>query len=85
MTRILASELGPRKIRVNNLNPGYTETEGVVTAGIRDSEMAKAMVAQTPLGRGGRPEDIAPVAVFLASDRSEWITGETLVASGGLW
>jgi 3-oxoacyl-[acyl-carrier protein] reductase len=85
VTRIFARELGPRKIRVNILNPGYTETEGVVTAGIRDSEMAKAMVAQTPLGRGGRPEDIAPVAVFLASDRSEWITGETLVASGGLW
>jgi 3-oxoacyl-[acyl-carrier protein] reductase len=85
VTRILARELGPRKIRVNMLNPGPTETEGVVTAGIRDSEMAKEMIGQTPLGRGGRPEDIAPVAVFLASDRSEWITGETLVASGGLW
>ena len=85
VTRILAKELGPRKIRVNNINPGYTETEGVVSTGIRDSDMAKEMVAQTPLGRPGRPEDIAPVAVFLASDRSAWITGESLVASGGMW
>jgi 3-oxoacyl-[acyl-carrier protein] reductase len=80
-----AKELGPRKIRVNNINPGYTETEGVIGAGIPDSDMAKEMVAQTPLGRPGRPEDIAPVAVFLASDRSGWITGESLVASGGQW
>jgi 3-oxoacyl-[acyl-carrier protein] reductase len=85
VTRILAKELGPRKIRVNNINPGYTETEGVVSAGIRESDMAKEMIAQTPLGRAGRPEDIAPVAVFLASDRSGWITGESIVTSGGQW
>lgn len=85
VSRILAKELGPRKIRVNSLSPGYTETEGVVSAGINQSEMAKEMVAQTPLGRAGRPEDIAKVAVFLASDRSAWITGEVLPVSGGLW
>jgi 3-oxoacyl-[acyl-carrier protein] reductase len=85
VTRILARELGPRKIRVNALNPGYTETEGVASTGILGSDMAKEMIAQTPLGRGGRPQDIAPVAVFLASERAAWITGETLVASGGLW
>jgi 3-oxoacyl-[acyl-carrier protein] reductase len=85
VTRILARELGPRKIRVNSLNPGYTETEGVASTGILGSDMAKQMIAQTPLGRGGRPDDIAPAAVFLASDRAEWITGESLVASGGLW
>jgi|SRR6185369_131945 len=85
VSRILAKELGPRKIRVNSLSPGYTETEGVVSAGINESEMAKEMVAQTPLGRAGRPEDIAKVAVFLASDRSAWITGEVLPVSGGLW
>jgi 3-oxoacyl-[acyl-carrier protein] reductase len=85
VSRILAKELGPRKIRVNSLSPGYTVTEGVVSAGINESEMAKEMVAQTPLGRGGRPEDIAKVAVFLASDRAAWITGEVLPVSGGLW
>jgi 3-oxoacyl-[acyl-carrier protein] reductase len=85
VTRILARELASRKIRVNALNPGYTETEGVASTGILGSDMAKEMIAQTPLGRGGRPEDIAPVAVFLASERAAWITGETLVASGGLW
>ena len=85
VSRILAKELGPRKIRVNSLSPGYTVTEGVVSAGIDESEMAKEMVAQTPLGRGGRPEDIAQVAVFLASDRAAWITGEVVPVSGGLW
>jgi 3-oxoacyl-[acyl-carrier protein] reductase len=85
VSRILAKELGPRKIRVNSLSPGYTVTEGVVSAGINESEMAKEMVAQTPLGRAGRPEDIAQIAVFLASDRSAWITGEVVPASGGLW
>ena len=85
VSRILAKELGPRKIRVNSLSPGFTETEGVVSAGIHDSDMAKEMVAQTPLARAGRPEDIANVAVFLASDRSAWITGEVVSASGGLW
>jgi 3-oxoacyl-[acyl-carrier protein] reductase len=85
VSRILAKELGPRNIRVNSLSPGYTVTEGVVSAGIDASEMAKEMVAQTPLGRGGRPEDIAKVAVFLASERSAWITGEIVPVSGGLW
>jgi len=85
VSRILAKELGPRKIRVNSLSPGFTETEGVVSAGIKGSDMAKEMVAQTPLARAGRPEDIANVAVFLASDRSAWITGEVVSASGGLW
>ena len=85
VSRILAMELGPRKIRVNSLSPGYTETEGVMSAGINESEMAKDMVAHTPLGRGGRPEDVAKVAVFLASDRAAWITGEVVTVSGGLW
>ena len=85
VTRVLARELGPRKIRVNSLNPGYTETEGVASAGILGSDMAKEMIAQTPLGRAGSPADIARVAVFLASDQSGWITGERVYASGGLW
>jgi 3-oxoacyl-[acyl-carrier protein] reductase len=84
ITGVLASELGPRKIRVNSVNPGMVETEGTKDGGIIASEMATAVVAQTPLGRIGQPEDIARVAVFLASDDAGWITGETLVASGGL-
>jgi 3-oxoacyl-[acyl-carrier protein] reductase len=86
VSRILAKELGPRKIRVNSLSPGYTVTEGVVSAGINESEMAKEMVAQTPLGRAGRPEDIATGSrCSWPSDRSAWITGEVLPVSGGLW
>jgi len=84
VTRSLAKELGPRKIRVNSINPGMVETEGVHAAGIADSEMRKQTEAQTPLGRIGQPGDIAPAAVFLASDDSAWITGETLYISGGL-
>jgi 3-oxoacyl-[acyl-carrier protein] reductase len=84
VTGVLARELGPRKIRVNSVNPGMVETEGTKDGGIIASEMATAVVAQTPLGRLGQPEDIARVAVFLASDDAGWITGETLVASGGL-
>ncbi len=84
VTRVLAKELGPRKIRVNSINPGGVETEGTQSAGIVGSDFAKQMVAQTPLGRFGKPEDIAPVAVFLASGASGWLTGEVLVASGGL-
>lgn len=84
VTRVLAKELGPRKIRVNSLNPGGVETEGTHTAGIVGSDFEKQMVALTPLGRFGHPEDIAPVAVFLASGASAWVTGEVLRASGGL-
>jgi 3-oxoacyl-[acyl-carrier protein] reductase len=84
VTRVLAKELGPRKIRVNSLNPGFTETEGIETTGINGSEMAKQLVADTALGRPGRPEDIAKVAVFLASDQASWVTGESLFVSGGL-
>jgi 3-oxoacyl-[acyl-carrier protein] reductase len=84
ITRVLAKELGPRKIRVNSINPGGVETEGVHSAGLFGSDFQKQIVAQTPLGRLGQPEDIAPVAVFLASPRSAWMTGEILLASGGL-
>jgi len=83
ITRVLAKELGPRKIRVNSLNPGGVETEGAHTAGVIGTEFQRSMVAQTPLGRFGRPADIAPVAALLASDDSAWLTGEVLVASGG--
>ena len=84
ITHVLAKELGPRKIRVNSINPGMVETEGVHTAGVIGSDFQKQMEAQTPLGRIGQPEDIARVAVFLASQDSGWLTGETLLASGGL-
>jgi 3-oxoacyl-[acyl-carrier protein] reductase len=83
ITRSLAKELGPRGIRVNAINPGMVETEGTHSAGIAESEMRKQVEAQTPLGRIGRPQDIAGAAVFLASPDSSWITGETLVISGG--
>ena len=83
-TRSLAAELGPRKIRVNAINPGMVETEGVHAAGIAGSEMQKGVEAQTPLGRIGQPNDIATAAVFLASTDSAWITGQTLVIGGGL-
>jgi 3-oxoacyl-[acyl-carrier protein] reductase len=83
VTRALAKELGPRKIRINSLSPGMIETEGVHAAGIADSDFRKQVEAQTPLGRIGQPEDIAPVAVFLASDDSRWITGEMVYVSGG--
>jgi 3-oxoacyl-[acyl-carrier protein] reductase len=84
ITGVLSKELGARKIRVNALNPGIVETEGTHAGGISGSEMEKAVVAQTPLGRTGQPADIASVAVFLASDDSAWITGEEIRASGGL-
>ncbi len=83
MTRSLAKELGPRGIRVNAINPGMVETEGTHSAGITASDMRKQVEAQTPLGRIGKPQDIAGAAVFLASPESSWITGETLVISGG--
>jgi 3-oxoacyl-[acyl-carrier protein] reductase len=84
ITGVLANELAPRKIRVNSINPGVVETEGTHAAGIVGSEMEAAVVAQTPLGRTGQPDDIADIAVFLASDDSRWLTGEKLLASGGL-
>lgn len=84
ITRALSAELGPRKIRVNSINPGMVETEGVHAAGIAGSDMQKAVEAQTPLGRIGKPEDISGIAVFLASPESSWITGETFVISGGM-
>ena len=84
VTGALARELGPRKIRVNSINPGMVETEGVHTAGFIGSDFEKGTVAQTPLGRLGQPGDIAPLAVFLASSDSGWLTGETILASGGL-
>lgn len=83
ITRSLAKELGPRGIRINAINPGMVETEGTHSAGIAESEMRKQVEAQTPLGRIGRPQDIAGAAVFLASSDSSWITGETFVISGG--
>ncbi|WP_158912849.1 glucose 1-dehydrogenase [Caulobacter sp. S45] len=84
ITRTFAKELGPRKIRVNSINPGGVETEGTHTAGIIGGEMEAQMVAQTPLGRIGQPEDIARVAVFLASADAGWVTGELIQTAGGL-
>jgi len=84
VTGVLSRELGPRKIRVNSINPGMVETEGVHALGISESDVAKQTIAQTPLGRIGQPRDIAPVAVFLASAESQWVTGQILLASGGL-
>ncbi|PZM09756.1 SDR family NAD(P)-dependent oxidoreductase [Rhizobium tubonense] len=84
ISRTLAKELGPRNIRVNTISPGGVETEGVHAAGIIGTDFEKQMVAQTPLGRLGQPGDIAPVAVFLASSDSAWVTGETLGVSGGM-
>jgi 3-oxoacyl-[acyl-carrier protein] reductase len=84
VTRTLAKELGPRNIRVNSINPGMVETEGVHAAGLSEGDFRKQIESQTPLGRIGQPQDIAPTAVFLASPDSAWITGETLTIAGGL-
>jgi 3-oxoacyl-[acyl-carrier protein] reductase len=84
ITRTLAKELGSRKIRVNAINPGMVDTEGVRAAGFDQGDLRKSVEAQTPLGRIGQPDDIAPAAVFLASSDSAWITGETLRVAGGL-
>jgi 3-oxoacyl-[acyl-carrier protein] reductase len=84
ITRTLAKELGPRKIRVNSVNPGMVITDGVISAGFHESEFRKMLESQTPLGRVGQTDDIAPAAVFFASDDSKWITGETLLIAGGL-
>ena len=84
LTRGLALELAPRKIRVNAIAPGHTETEGNIAAGTFEGGAGAALAAKTPLGRLGRVADIAPLAVFLASDESAWITGEVIRAAGGL-
>ncbi|GLS53646.1 glucose 1-dehydrogenase [Methylobacterium gregans] len=81
---VLANELAPRQIRVNVVSPGFVVTEGTHTAGIVGSEMEAGIVAQTPLGRAGQPDDIAGVVAFLASDDARWVTGETINASGGV-
>lgn len=81
---VLANELAPRRIRVNVVSPGYVVTEGTQTAGIAGSEMEAGLVAQTPLGRAGRPDDIAGVVTFLASDDARWVTGENITVSGGI-
>lgn len=83
ITRVLAKELGPRKIRVNAISPGGVETEGTHAAGIAGSDFENQLVAITPLGRIGQPSDIAPVATFLASPESFWITGEIIAVAGG--
>src|SRR6202022_1415662 len=84
LTRGLALELAPRKIRVNAIAPGHTETEGNIAAGTFDSGAGAVLANKTPLGRLGRVTDIPPLAVFLASDKSAWITGEVIRAAGGL-
>ena len=84
ITGVLAKELGPKKIRVNAINPGMVDTEGVRTAGFKDSDFEAGTIAQTPLGRLGEVDDIASVATFLASSDSKWITGELVRVGGGL-
>lgn len=84
ITRTLAKELGPRKIRVNSINPGMVITEGAVSGGFTEGDIRKMLETQTPLGRIGQTEDIAPAAVFFASPDSAWISGETLLIAGGL-
>ena len=84
ITRTLAKELGPRKIRANSINPGMVVTEGTVAGGYTEGDMRNFLESQTPLGRIGRTQDITPAAVFFASDDSKWITGETLLIAGGL-
>jgi 3-oxoacyl-[acyl-carrier protein] reductase len=84
ITRVLAKELGPKKIRVNSVNPGFTITEGTHSAGLADSDFEKNAISQTPLGRAGKPDDIADVVTFIASDDARWVTGSLLQAGGGL-
>jgi 3-oxoacyl-[acyl-carrier protein] reductase len=84
ITRSLAAELGPRNVRVNAIAPGMVETEGWHAAGFAESDLRKQVEAQTPLGRIGQPRDIAPAVVFLASDDAAWITGQTLLITGGV-
>jgi 3-oxoacyl-[acyl-carrier protein] reductase len=84
ITKSLAKELAAKKIRVNSINPGMVETEGVHSAGFIGTDFQKQLVTQTPLGRLGQPSDIAKAVTFFASDDSGWVTGETLLVSGGL-
>ena len=84
VTKVLSKELGPKKIRVNAINPGMVETEGTHTAGFIGSDFQTSLVQQTPLGRIGQTDDITPIAVFLASNDSTWVTGELINAAGGL-
>ncbi|QKJ30068.1 glucose 1-dehydrogenase [Mucilaginibacter mali] len=84
ITQVLSKELGPKNIRVNAINPGIVETEGTHTAGFIGSDFHAEAIKTTPLGRTGQPDDIAPIAVFLASEDSKWLTGETMIASGGM-
>jgi 3-oxoacyl-[acyl-carrier protein] reductase len=84
ITGVLARELGPKRIRVNAINPGVVETEGAVAAGFIGSDFVNDVIARTPLGRTGQPGDIADVAVFLASNDARWVTGQQILASGGL-
>ena len=84
ITGVLSRELGPRKIRVNALNPGMVETEGTHSAGFIGSDFEKSLIAQAPLGRTGQVGDIASIAVFLASDDSGWLTGQLITAAGGV-
>lgn len=84
ITGVLARELGPRKIRVNAINPGVVATEGAHSAGVIGSDFETLAVSQTPLGRVGQPDDIASAVVFLASDDARWLTGEHILASGGM-
>jgi 3-oxoacyl-[acyl-carrier protein] reductase len=84
ITGVLANELGPRKIRVNTVSPSLTETEGTHSAGMLASEFEAGIIAQTPLGRLGQPQDIADVVAFVASQDARWLTGERISAGGGL-
>jgi len=84
ITGVLSREFGQRKIRINSINPGMIETEGARSAGFIGSDFEKAIAAQAPFGRSGQPEEVADIAVFLASKDSRWLTGETLIASGGM-
>ncbi|MDB5134355.1 MAG: glucose 1-dehydrogenase [Mucilaginibacter sp.] len=83
ITQVLSKELGSKNIRVNSINPGMVETEGTHTAGFIGSDFQASIESTAPLGRIGQPNDIAPIAVFLASDDSGWLTGETILAGGG--
>ncbi len=84
LTKVLAKELGPKKIRVNSINPGMVETEGATSAGFIASDFHRQIESQTPLGRIGQPQDIATAAVFLASGDSSWLSGESIFISGGM-